>query len=236
MTGRNIGIISHAQFLQPEEWHRVMIGHNGKLGVLSKSIQMFFELGASAFYLCSGIPKDDGNRKNSPDSSQYITTDFLHTLPFFKGAPEDVEWGLEKIRNSMLFDAVAQTTKEEAERAASFFKGKGVNLVVPVNPPKQIFRTHMESMLVKENGIYDENVIIMPVASDVDFDSVTLKDVVVIEKPHRVDAPPAHKALDKMARGILSVAGAQKGEKFVDFGRELGDLVRRYGGKTTWDV
>lgn len=222
-------ILIHGHFLPLSVWKEVMWGKpkEGLWGVIPKGIQLAEREHAEFIFWCSGIPVQ-GGRNISPNALEFAVARAKELLEC-KGM---ADLTVSQLVQKSVLDEIVLNTHEEIASAAVEFKKRGIKRVFLVSPPKHIFRAHQEALEHQAAG-HLNNIEIFAVASDVNFPNTTVKEVAIIEPPHRGDQPlwQTH----KYARAVIGILQRNNIAVSEAFLRDWGTLLQKYGIDVSWE-
>ncbi len=213
-------VVSHSQFLSVKtgEWDEVMVGNSdiGR-GILAQAARQTILHKAQIFYLCSGTPTGKYDQEFHPDPRPHLAS-LLRA--------EAINCRLIGVEPEIMLGPPARNTAEEIRGASEAFFACDVERIIFVTAPKHAPRTLLEALYYQqvEGGFRGAEIVMVP--SQVNYRSANMRNVCVLEDPHRPDAEKFLQ-LAKYAKSIFQVV--RKGpEVSRPFLQKLGNLLEEF--------
>lgn len=221
-------ILIHGRHLGTTDWERIIWGEpqKGIFGNVSKGIRLAMKENAELIYWGTGSSKKDGTIE-----SQYIfeyAVAHAAELPEFKGKDAVA---VEAILKPLSFiDLGGQNTAQEVERAARVCLERGIERLILVSAPTHSARCLQEAEKLRARGALG-NLEVFATSSDVPYAHSSPDDVVIIEPPHRGDAPMWQ--THRYAKAVFEIM-KQGGDVFSEYLADWGALLKKYGINVNW--
>lgn len=224
----NTAILIHGRHPDTDGWAEIIWGDpkNGIFGNAARGIELARRENAELIFWGTGVVQ-----KNGTIESQLI---FDHAIAHasdlsqFKGKTEaDIKAILEPIS---FIDLETQNTAEEVAKAVEVCNERGIERLILVSAPTHIARCLMLAEKLKADK-KTGTLQIFATASDVSYKDSTPSDVVVIEPPHRGDAPKWQTY--QYAKALFEIQKQGK-DVFRKYHEEWGTLLKKFGITVDW--
>lgn len=236
--GKKSALLIHGRHVETLGWHDIEFGdvemkHDGKIGQVPLGLELARTLKIDLIIFGTGASK-----KNDLFESEYILKETIRQASQlviylnkrlnhedkFIDSEDFIEW-LTKIS---FCDTVSQNTTEEIAIASDLCKTKNKTVIFQVSCPSHLPRCLLE--WIKYRYKTNSTMIFIPVSSDTFFHGATATDNVIVEYPHRGDAP-LYATYQYVAK-IFGIMG--KGEKtFINFLGDFKNLLKKYEVETS---
>lgn len=222
---RKVAVISHAHFLEPAEWARVMWGdpRRGNLGVIPMTLKVAYDNGASRIFLCQGQLEGDANRRLSPDALKYAQERIDDLPPAYAALLRNVE--------IVTYD-LAQNTHDEMRWAAEHVGNEGFEYAYCVTAPKHVFRVQQEALNAQYDRLFGRHVVVAAIASHNDFTDTYPCDVAILEPSHRAGLPKWN--LHKYGQAFVWIMRNRPAEALARVLTDVGTALSREGMTVDW--
>ena len=221
-------ILIHGRHVDTECFDDIIWGNppKGVFGNAAKGVELALKEQAGLIFWGTGSSK-----KNGVVESQLIFNHAVahaHELKIFTGKTEtEIKSALEPIS---YIDLVTQNTAEEVRNAVSVCHERNIERLILVSAPTHVARCLMEAEKLRANGQI-KNLEVYATASDVSYKDSVPADVVIIEPPHRGDAPKWQ--THRYAKALFDIK-KQGDDAFRKYHEEWGTLLKKFNITVDW--
>lgn len=221
-------ILIHGRHVDTDGFEEIIWGdpRNGVFGNASRGVELAIKENAELIFWGTG-----SSVKNGVVESQLIfdyAVEHGNELSVFKDKDEAEVKAI--LAPKSFIDLETQNTAEEVKKAVEVCIERGIERLILVSAPTHIARCLMVAEKLKQNKEVG-NVEIFATASDVSYKNSNPSDVVVIEPPHRGDAPKWQTY--QYARALFEIQ-KQGNDTFRKYHEEWGTLLKKFGITVSW--
>ena len=216
-VSKQVGILVHGRHVESVDWEKLVWGEPPyRLGTLPMTALVALEAGlenVAGIVLGTGASKKDGLLE--AEYMKKFLLDHLENLSDFekiKNHPEFDLDALSKVLQDIICELDSQNTDQGIAYGAKILAKLGVNDVRQVTCGSHAPRCMLTALKVQEAGDIPRDQIWSCYGDDMSYAGSEVKDVVVIEPPHRGDDPMIHASIQahEVLRGIYKVPGGPR--------------------------
>jgi len=221
-------ILIHGRHVDTDDFEHIVWGNppKGVFGNAARGVELALRENAELIFWGTGSSK-----KNGIIESQLI---FDYVIAHARGLSAFADKNETEVRAILepisYIDVETQNTSEEVVRAVAICHERHVERLILVSAPTHIARCLMEAEKLRANGGLGV-LEVFATASDVSYSNSVPSDVVVIEPPHRGDAPKWQ--THKYAKALFDIK-KQGDDAFEKFHEEWGTLLKKFGITVDW--